>query len=251
LEERLNSEVSLGEQRLLLFGGSGAIGGAVHQRFQEEGWQTVVVSRSARSDGASVRWDPISPNEATDPLDKNSAIDALRALGPFDAVCWAQGVNLNDSVYDFDAPKHENAYRVNVLYVLNSLHILLLEKLLRTPARLCVISSIWQNLARQSKLSYCVSKAALHGLVLSAAADLARDGHVINAVLPGVIDTPMTRKNLTHEQISKVEDATLFARLPTLEEVATVVYSLCRPDSTAVTGQFISVDLGFSNVRVI
>ena len=150
----MNSDVSLGGQRLLLFGGSGAIGGAIDQRFHEEGWQTVGVSRSARSDGASVRWDPISPKEgAADPLDRNPAIDALRALGPFDAVCWAQGVNLNDSVYDFDAPKHENAYRVNVLYVLNSLHILLLEKLLRKPARLCVISSIWQNLARQSKLS--------------------------------------------------------------------------------------------------
>jgi len=247
----LNSESNPGEQRLLLFGGSGAIGSSVHRKFQEEGWRIVVVGRAQQPNSTSVTWDPVSSDGHYDPSDKNRAIEALKDLGPFDAVCWAQGANLNDSIYDLDVTKHENIYRVNVLYVISSLHILLREELLRKPARLCVISSIWQNLARQSKLSYCISKNALRGFVLSAASDLGRDGHVINAVLPSVIDTPMTRENLTREQISKFESATLFGRLPTLEEVASTVYYLCESSTTAVTGQFISVDLGFSNVRVI
>ena len=210
-----------------------------------------MVSRSALSDASTVQWDPSAPDEIENADHKGRAVSALKELGPFDAVCWAQGVNCNDSVYDVDITNHERVYRANVLYVLSSLQTLLLEKLLRKPARLCVVSSIWQKLARQSKLSYCISKAALQGLVLSAAADLARDGHVINAVLPGVIDTPMTRRNLSEEQVRKVEESTLFRRLPTLEEVASTVFKLCKSDTTAITGQFISIDLGYSSVRVI
>ena len=61
----------------------------------------------------------------------------------------------------------------------------------------------------------------------------------------------MTRQNLTPEQISKIEGATLFGRLPTAIDVAEMVYSLCKNGNKSVTGQFLTVDLGFSNVRVI
>ncbi|WP_197539289.1 SDR family NAD(P)-dependent oxidoreductase [Serpentinimonas maccroryi] len=235
-------------QRLLLFGGSGSIGTTIRDRFCQEGWTVSIVSRSASPDATSIQWNPVVHSDG---VSCSRAINKLVAQGPFDAVCWAQGMNCTDSVYDFDQARHEAVYDANVLYILNSMNILLTQRLLRRPARLCVISSIWQDMARQTKLSYCVTKAALQGLVLSAAADLARDGHVINAVLPGVIDTPMTRANLKMEQVRKVEDATLFGRLPTLDEVAACVFGLCRADTTGVTGQFISVDLGYSRVRVV
>jgi 3-oxoacyl-[acyl-carrier protein] reductase len=116
---------------------------------------------------------------------------------------------------------------------------------------MCIISSIWQNLARQSKLSYCISKSALQGLVLSASADLAAEGHLINAVLPGALDTPMTRRNLTAEQINSLTSATAFGRLPSLTDVASLVCFLCSPENTGITGQFIAADLGFSHVRIV
>jgi 3-oxoacyl-[acyl-carrier protein] reductase len=234
--------------KLLLFGGSGSIGTAVHARFFREGWQVTVVGRSKSREVGYVQWDPAAREQASI---QSGELQNLAARGPYDAVCWAQGMNCADSVYNFDQNLHEVMYRANVLYVLNSIRTLLKLNLLRAPARLCVISSIWQETARQTKLSYCVTKSALQGLVLSAAVDLARDGHVINAVLPGVIDTPMTRANLRPEQLRKVEESTLFGRLPSLEEVASCVYSLCGSDTTAVTGQFINVDLGYSRVRVI
>jgi NAD(P)-dependent dehydrogenase (short-subunit alcohol dehydrogenase family) len=247
----LNKGRTLLGERLLLFGGSGSIGKAIHRKFREEGWQIIVVTRGKPRSGETIRWNPIACGEEFDPRDKILAIKALKDIGPFDAVCWAQGINCNDSVYNVDIANHEAVYRVNVLYILESLKILLEETLLSKPARLCIVSSIWQVIARQSKLSYCISKAALQGLVLSAATDLAKDGHVINAVLPGVIDTPMTRKNLTQDQIRTIKKQTLFGRLPTLEEVGSTVFSLCKSETTAVTGQFISVDLGYSNVRCI
>ena len=234
-------------RRLLLFGGTGSVGKAIRDHFHAKGWQVVVVSRAIQQASDHIQWDPTAQDGAA----RSAAIKRLIVTGPFEAICWAQGMNCSDSVYDFDPVRHGELYNANVLYVLNSLQVLLGEALLCKPARLCVISSIWQDMARQSKLSYCVTKSALHGLVLSAAADLARDGHVINAILPGVIDTPMTRLNLTPEQIRQVEGATLFRRLPTLGEVASCVFSLCGQDNSGITGQFINVDLGYSGVRVI
>ncbi|MBA3050275.1 SDR family NAD(P)-dependent oxidoreductase, partial [Brevundimonas sp.] len=118
-------------------------------------------------------------------------------------------------------------------------------------ARLCVVSSIWQERARQSKLSYTMTKAALGGFVRSASVDLAADGHLINAVLPGVLDTPMTHAAMAPEQVQRVAQATLFNALPTPDGIARLVGFLCSDQNTVVTGQSITADLGFSHVRLV
>ena len=100
-------------------------------------------------------------------------------------------------------------------------------------------------------MSYGITKAAIQGLVLSLANDLAKEGYLINAVLPGVLDTPMTIQNLTQTQIDNVKRSTQFNKLPTLKDVAHVVYFLCSKENTGTTGQFIKVDLGYSDVRII
>ena len=146
---------------------------------------------------------------------------------------------------------HQSMYDANVIYILKSLRNLLSNALLNSSAKLCVISSIWQTIARQNKLSYGITKAAIQGLVLSLANDLAKDGHLINAVLPGVIDTPMTHENLTQAQIDNVKRSTQFNKLPKLEDVAHAVYFLCSKENTGTTGQFIKVDLGYSDVRIV
>jgi 3-oxoacyl-[acyl-carrier protein] reductase len=224
---------------LLLFGATGAIGTAIAAAAQAKNWR---VTRAARSIAGGLAVDPFSPGFSS---------EALRTAAPYTAVCWAQGANRNDSVYDVDLDRHMEIYQANVAYILVTLKALLGENLLAPASRLCIISSIWQNLARQSKLSYCVSKAALQGLVLSAAADLAWDGHLINAVLPGALETPMTRRNLAPEQIASLSQATGFHRLPALEDVASLVCFLCSPENTGITGQFIAADLGFSHVRIV
>jgi NAD(P)-dependent dehydrogenase (short-subunit alcohol dehydrogenase family) len=225
-------------EHLLLFGGTGAIGTAIAGYAEERGWRVTSVSRS----GEGINYDP---------FDEESTFQPIAANAPYTAVCWAQGSNTADSVYDVEIERHLEIYRANCLYVLATLRMLLGNHLLAKPARLCVISSIWQNLARQTKLSYCMSKAALEGLVLSASTDLAADGHLFNAVLPGALETPMTRKNLSAEQISRLTGATRFGRLPGLEDVASAVFYLCSAANTGITGQFITADLGFSRVRIV
>lgn len=231
---------------VLIFGCTGAIGASLCETFLAAGWRVRGVSRSA-SDATP----PAVQHVALDPLAEDADLDLLAGGRPFDAVVWAQGANFNDNIREFDRERHEALYRANCLYNLVTLNQLLTRDLLARPARMVVISSIWQNLARQNKLSYCVSKAALQGFVLSAAADLASDGHLVNAILPGALDTPMTRAALGPAQIAKVEGATPFGRLPALSDVANLTLFLSSKANTGLTGQFIEADLGFTGVRVI
>jgi len=221
----------------LVFGGSGQIGAACADKLGEDGCDVVATSRQG-GDGVA----------AYDPLANKLA---LPGEGQFDAVVWAQGANLGDSILDFDLERHRAIYDANVTFVLESLHALLTSDRLADGARLCVISSVWQNVARPNKLSYMVSKAALQGLVQSAATDLAERGILVNAVLPGALDTPMTRANLSTEQIARISGMTKFGRLAALDDVAALVAFLCSPANTSITGQFVAVDLGFQNARLV
>jgi hypothetical protein len=221
----------------LVFGGAGQIGAACVEALRRQGFDVIATGRTGAEGIAA--YDPL--------CDKS----ALPGEGAFDAVVWAQGANLNDSILDFDVGRHRAIYDANVTYVLESLHALLVSDRLVSGARLCVISSVWQSVARPNKLSYIVSKAALQGLVLSAATDLAERGILVNAVLPGAIDTPMTRQNLTPEQIGRIAGMTKFDRLAALGDVAALVAFLCSAVNTSITGQFVAVDLGFQNARLV
>jgi len=232
--------------RVVVFGASGSIGNAICLWFLDRGWEVVAISRSPQASENKLQrvswlvWDPFT----------HGKIDS-EGVGALDAAVWAQGQNFNDNIQTFDASSHEEMYRANVVYVIQSLHILLAQGLLSTPSRLCIISSIWQNIARQNKLSYTVSKSALQGLVQSLAIDLGKDGHLINAVLPGALDTPMTRANLSAEQVNHIEESTPLKHLATLDDVCNLAGFLCSPDNSGITGQFIAADRGFSYARIL
>lgn len=228
--------------RLLVFGGTGAIGRAVIRRAHSRGWSVVGVTRNEapiEQEGVTWRrWDPLLQD----------ASEAMAGELPFDGVCWAQGANMTDSLFAFDADRHLELYSANVLTVLKSAAGLVSSRLLRPEgARLAVVSSIWQERARGDKLSYAVTKAAIGGLVRSASVDLGREGHLINGVLPGVLDTPMTRENLSAEQIAEVTGRTTLGRLPDLETLSETILFLCSAENAAISGQSLAVDLGMSN----
>jgi 3-oxoacyl-[acyl-carrier protein] reductase len=232
--------------RILIFGGRGAIGGALCRRFSDGDWHVVATSRGTSAEPVGgARWLICDPDSDAIPP------DLFDADAPYDAVCWAQGANSADSVFNVTAESHMALYRANCLFVLQTLGLLLNRKLLAPAARLVVLSSIWQNIARQNKLSYIMTKAALGGLVRSASVDLAAHGFLINAVLPSAVDTPMTRANLSAEQMAKLAGATGFGRLVALDDVVAAVQFLCSEGNTGVTGQCLTVDLGFSHAHLV
>lgn len=241
------AEGTVAPWRMLVFGATGAIGVSVLEAAYQRGWRVTGSSRkSPPPHRAAVAW------AAYDSSQGGRLTEALAPGEVFDAVCWAQGANLSDSIYDVDEEAHLKLYDANCVFVLKSLRNLLAgSHLAVSGARLCVVSSIWQERVRQNKLSYAMTKAAIGGLVRSASLDLGKDGHLINAVLPGVLDTPMTHANLGSEQLERVQSSTLHGQLPTLSAVAETVCFLCSAANTGATGQSVAVDLGFSNARII
>jgi hypothetical protein len=230
----------------VVFGASGAIGCAIATWFNRHNYDLITVSRNAKlvttpPDVRSVVFNPESLEHSFDGINEESV----------NAVIWAQGSNLNDNIYSLDIDAHREIYDANVTFILLSLQTMLKKKLLAPAAKLCVISSIWQNLAKQNKLSYCITKSALQGLVQSLSIDLGVSGFMVNAVLPGALDTPMTRANLNSSQIQSLEQLTPLGSLPSLDDVTNLVGFLCSESNTGITGQFIAADRGFSHARII
>jgi NAD(P)-dependent dehydrogenase (short-subunit alcohol dehydrogenase family) len=229
----------------LIFGASGAIGGEIAMCLAKSELKVIGVGRGASNSSSylarSVKWS----------LGQRFSKEDFGDLKQLDAVIWAQGANYNDTIIDFDRERHLKIYEANVVYIMESLNQLLDLGLVSAGARLCVISSIWQEIARQNKLSYTVTKSALRGLVQSLAIDLGTKNILVNAVLPGALDTPMTRENLSTQQIQKLESETPLKTLTQFEDVCELVAFLCSPRNTGLTGQFIAADRGYSFVRHI
>jgi 3-oxoacyl-[acyl-carrier protein] reductase len=229
---------------VVVFGASGSIGQAICAHFRAQEYLVIGFGRAESVEHSIIKWDG-GARAFSD------GMGSLLGSAKVDAVVWAQGMNFNDDVDTFDLSEHLKMYEANVTYILSTIKALTDFDLLQEDARLCVISSIWQNIARQKKLSYCITKSALQGLVQSLSIDLGKQGKLINAVLPGALDTVMTRANLSQEQISRLELSTPLGSLPNLTDVTSLVAYLCSPQNTGITGQFIAADRGFSNARIL
>ena len=226
----------------LVFGGSGAIGSAIVELYKSLNYSVWTTTRS-----------DVSGNKQVIQITGDAEADLLviNQLPVMDAIVWAQGVNLNDSVIEMNAENLREVLEANTVFVATTMNLLVSSGRATNGTRMCIISSIWQGIIRKDKLSYSVSKAALGALVKSAAIDLAEKGIFVNSVLPGVLDTPMTNSVLSKQQLDAIKESTGFGRLVTPAEIAHVVQFLCSDSNLGISGQSIVVDLGYSNAKQI
>jgi len=235
------------KSRVIVFGASGAIGSSIVSWFAKNNSYVYAVTR--------YNSDTIDFNENVKHIKFNSDDQNLSLCSlinePINSIVWAQGQNLTDNIYSFDIDNFRKVFDSNVSFILLTLKHLLDGNKIKNNSRLCVISSIWQKLSKQDKLSYTISKAAIQGLVNSLSVDLGKDGILVNAVLPGVIATPMTLSNLTDDQIQSITSKTPLKSLASLENICDIVGFLCSESNQGISGEFITVDKGFSNAKII
>ncbi|MDS0293832.1 glucose 1-dehydrogenase [Halogeometricum luteum] len=94
---------------------------------------------------------------------------------------------------------------------------------------------------------YYASKHGVVGLTKSAAAEVAEDGIRVNAVCPGVVDTPMVGRFTegNEEAMTALVEPQAMKRPADPAEIAAAVVWLCADDSSFVTGVPLPVDGGY------
>ena len=223
-------------KNVAIFGSSGALGTAISTKFEDLGSNVIRLTSG-----------PGGEKYIT--TQEKSWESSVAAAGKISAAVWAQGFNESDNIDSFSVDTFNQHVQANLTFVLETLSRLVSIDAFTDGARLVILSSIWQESSRPNKLSYIVTKSALKGLVSGLCLELGAKGISINAVLPGVTDTPMTYRNLTTEQIAHVIEETPLCKLASIEEVSKTVTWLASKESNGINGQFITVDNGWSKYR--
>lgn len=108
-------------------------------------------------------------------------------------------------------------------------------------------SSIGGMVGAQGRAPYSATKHGIVGLTQSAALDYASQGIRVNAVSPGMIDTPMADvvTGGYRDMLGEMVKAVPMGKLGIAEDIANAVLWLCSDGSNYITGQVVAVDGGF------
>ena len=120
----------------------------------------------------------------------------------------------------------------------------------RSGGSIVLMSSSAARVGLPSHEAIAAAKAGVIGLARSAAATYAGKGIRVNAVAPGLVDTPMSAGITGNEMMLKASTAMHpLGRIGSPEEVASVIAWLLSKESSWVTGQVIGIDGGLATVR--
>ena len=121
----------------------------------------------------------------------------------------------------------------------------LVSRLMSRNRKGCIVnvSSVTSFQNETGTLAYGSSKSALNYATRILAKELGSFGIKVNAVAPGVTNTPMLKK-MNPESINKQISLSSNNKIAEPEDVASLIYFLCSEDSNHINGQIISIDGG-------
>lgn len=113
--------------------------------------------------------------------------------------------------------------------------------------RLVFVGSVAGHLPTPDSSPYGMAKAGVNSLVRSLSREVAEDRINVNAIAPGLIETPMTQKRLDDPQArEKSMRAIPWSRPGRAEEIAALAVFLASDDADYVTGQTWVMDGGLT-----
>ncbi|MEM1414614.1 MAG: SDR family oxidoreductase [Myxococcota bacterium] len=209
--------------RVLVTGASGGIGRAIARTLAAEGVRVLASGRDEAAlrvtqEGFEERMGRLVADLGRPEAASEVVRAADAALGGLEGLVCAAGIARHAPIGALTAPDLEAMYRVNAAGP--ALLVQAAAELLRAArGAVVLVSSTLAQRPAPGTLGYAMSKAALEAATRVLAAELAPDVRV-NAVAPGVVDTPMVRQPRLApgepEPVGAARQARIEAQLATL-----------------------------------
>ena len=234
-------------KRALVTGGSGAIGSEICRELARSGLHVIVHARSnpvraheiveeIRSEGGNAE---ATAFDITAAEECERRLDSLLATGPLQVVVHNAGITADAPMAGMSREQWSSVIAVSLDGFFNIVRPVLLPMLRTRWGRIVAISSVAAMMGNRGQANYAAAKAGLHGAVKSLAIEIASRGVTVNAVAPGIIESPMTTSVFSDEDIARLVP---MKRPGTPPEVASVVRFLFSEQASYISGQIIAVN---------
>lgn len=242
----------------VITGGGRGIGHACAEALAEAGARIVLLERDEAAAGesaailaaagAEVSWHLV---DVTDPAALATAAAAIeREVGAVEILVCCAGIAISGVAAESATTEQwRQVIDINlngVFWSCQAFGRAMLERRRGVIVNMGSMSGLVVN-RPQEQASYNASKAAVHQLTKSLAAEWASRGVRVNAVAPTYIDTPMTRYGLQDEALKQAWlDGTPMGRVGRADEVASVVLFLASEAASLLTGSIVVADAGYT-----
>jgi meso-butanediol dehydrogenase / (S,S)-butanediol dehydrogenase / diacetyl reductase len=239
----------------IITGAGRGIGAACAATFTGAGWNVVLVDRdagelSAAAEACGGRTATLVGDVARREVNDEAVALAHERFARLDAAVANAGVNLArtiDETTDEDIDRLVDVNLRAVIYLAQAAH----GALAQTSGSLIVMASKTGLVAQPDSPLYCATKGAAVQLARALALDWASEGIRVNAVCPGIVDTPMLDRFLdelpdperAHREFATAQP---LGRLARPEECATAALFLASTGASFITGVALPVDGGFT-----
>lgn len=178
--------------------------------------------------------------------------EVAEKFGRLDILINAAGINVSGPFLELEYEKVQMCMDVNFMGMWNTCKAALPHMLKNSYGKIVNFSSVTGVMVADPGMTiYSASKGAILAFTKGLAAEFARAGITVNAVLPGTIDTPMIQAGIKaacpddpEGLKAMLSDGIPMGRMGTVEEAGRAVLFLACDDSSYITGTGIVFDGG-------
>jgi 3-oxoacyl-[acyl-carrier protein] reductase len=190
----------------------------------------------------------IIPDTLLDATDFQAVEDVFKQAGDLDGVVNCSGSLFLKSAHLTSKEQYQAVMDASLTTAFATVRAA--GKVMNKGGSVVLISSAAAMEGLSNHEAIAAAKAGILGLTLSAAATYAGQNLRVNAVAPGLTETPMTAALTGNETSRKVSEAMhALGRLGKPEDIARAIVFLLDPANSWITGQVLAVDGGLSRVR--
>ncbi|HUD90165.1 SDR family oxidoreductase [Sphingobium sp.] len=232
----------IGRAAALAFARSGAMV-LVSDVNDENGEATVALIRKKGGTAAYQRCDVSDGAQV-----KAMVAAAVNQFGRLDCAFNNAGIN-SVALDEYEDVVWDRAISVNLKGVMLCMREVAAVMLQQGGGSIVNTASINGVVGNPAQPAYTAAKHGVVGLTRHGALRWAKAGIRVNAVCPGVIDTPMTAQAVANPQArAMIESMTPMGRMGRAEEIAEAVVWLCSDAASFITGQPLLVDGGVTAI---